>query len=172
MRKKFCAICVVLISGYSICHAAQGMANINSTSTNTAVSGVVRFEDTKKGLKISVAITRAPPGNHGFHIHEFGSCDEQGKAAGSHYNPLQSPHGMILKDGPHKAHKGDFGNVVIQADGTGAIEAVIPNLSLAGGTYAVGGRSVVFHEKADDFGQPVGNAGGRAGCGIIVITAN
>lgn len=172
MRIKFFAISAVLISGYSISQAAQGMATINSTSTNTAVSGVARFEDTKKGLKVSVTIAHATPGNHGFHIHEFGSCGDQGKAAGSHYNPLESPHGMILKDGPHKAHKGDFGNIAIQADGGGTFEAVIPDLSLVGGAYTVGGRSVVFHEKADDFGQPVGNAGGRAGCGIIVVTAN
>ncbi|MBI3291414.1 MAG: superoxide dismutase family protein, partial [Elusimicrobia bacterium] len=42
--------------------------------------------------------------------------------------------------------------------------------SLSGSKYAVGGRAVIVHEKADDFGQPVGNAGGRIGCGLIVIT--
>jgi hypothetical protein len=28
---------------------------------------------------------------------------------------------------------------------------------------------VVLHEKADDFGQPTGNAGGRIGCGTIQL---
>jgi Cu-Zn family superoxide dismutase len=34
----------------------------------------------------------------------------------------------------------------------------------------VAGRAFVLHEKADDFGQPVGNAGSRIGCGPIVLT--
>jgi len=29
------------------------------------------------------------------------------------------------------------------------------------------GKSVIVHEKTDDFSQPTGNAGGRIGCGII-----
>jgi Cu-Zn family superoxide dismutase len=28
------------------------------------------------------------------------------------------------------------------------------------------------HEKADDFGQPTGNAGGRVGCGVIAVTGD
>ncbi|MBI3323135.1 MAG: superoxide dismutase family protein, partial [Candidatus Omnitrophica bacterium] len=32
-----------------------------------------------------------------------------------------------------------------------------------------GGRSLILHEKVDDFGQPLGNAGGRIGCGVIRI---
>ena len=31
------------------------------------------------------------------------------------------------------------------------------------------GHGVVVHEKADDFGQPVGNAGGRLAVGVIGI---
>jgi Cu-Zn family superoxide dismutase len=79
---------------------------------------------------------------------------------------------MIMKDGPEKAHKGDLGNIVIKNDGKGTLEAVVPKLTLTEGPYTVGGRSIVFHEKADDFGQPVGNAGAREGCGIIAVTAN
>ena len=29
------------------------------------------------------------------------------------------------------------------------------------------GRAVIIHEKADDFSQPAGNAGGRIACGLI-----
>ena len=172
MRKLALMITALFLGGASVCQAAQGTANIVATSTNTAVSGSAHFEDTPGGLKVSVSIAHAEPGNHGFHIHEFGSCEDQGKAAGSHYNPLHSPHGMILKDGPEKAHKGDLGNIMIKNDGTGTLEAVVPNLSLAEGPYTVGGRSIVFHEKVDDLGQPVGNAGAREGCGIIAVTAN
>ena len=29
------------------------------------------------------------------------------------------------------------------------------------------GRAIIVHEKEDNGGQPVGNAGGRIGCGVI-----
>ncbi len=31
------------------------------------------------------------------------------------------------------------------------------------------GHGVVVHEKADDFGQPVGNAGGRLAVGVVGV---
>jgi len=81
------------------------------------------------------------------------------------------PHGNVLKN-PGTAHAGDLGNFTVGADGSGKLDAVIPEMMLSGGKNSVGGRSIVFHEKADDFGQPTGNAGGRSGCGVIVITGN
>jgi Cu-Zn family superoxide dismutase len=36
----------------------------------------------------------------------------------------------------------------------------------------VGGRAIILHEKMDDFSQPTGNAGGRIGCGTIIVTGN
>jgi Cu-Zn family superoxide dismutase len=66
-----------------------------------------------------------------------------------------------------ETHAGDLGNVEILADGTGNYEAAIPGLALSEGAYNVLGRSVIVHEKEDDFGQPLGNAGARIACGII-----
>jgi Cu-Zn family superoxide dismutase len=150
--------------------ATTGEAKIVATSTASAISGVVRFEEVKEGLKVSAQIENAPVGDHGFHIHEFGDCGNAGNNAGSHYNPENKPHGHVMKDGVAKAHIGDLGNLTIGEDGKGQVEAVIPGLTLSGGKYSVGGRAVVVHEKKDDFGQPTGNAGGRIGCGSIAIT--
>ena len=130
------------------------------------------MEDTPQGLHIRAQIIGVPPGAHGFHIHEFGDCAELGKAAGGHYNPLNTPHGNVLKDGEHKAHIGDMGNITASANGEATLDATLHELTLTGGKYAVGGRAVILHEKADDFSQPAGNAGGRIGCGTIVITGN
>ena len=113
-----------------------------------------------------------PPGLHGFHIHEFGGCGDSGKAAGGHYNPEGAMHGMLAKDGPHKAHAGDMGNITVDANGGATLETVLPNVHLTGGASSVAGRAVILHEKADDFSQPTGNAGGRIACGPIVITGN
>ena len=44
-------------------------------------------------------------------------------------------------------------------------------LTVTPGPNCVVGRSVVFHEKADDLKtQPTGDAGARYGCGTVVET--
>ena len=161
---------MISLLGLSVAKAEMGVAAIKGTAPDSTISGTAALVDTPEGLKVSVNVSNVPPGTHGFHIHEFGSCEDTGKAAGGHYNPMNSPHGMIMKDGSKKAHAGDLGNIEIGADGTGKLEAVIKGVTLSNGKETVGGRAIILHEKADDFGQPVGNAGGRIACGPIVIT--
>ena len=159
-----------LALGAPLAAAATAKAEIRGTSTEPVVSGAASFSDSRDGLKVSVKITQAPPGVHGFHIHEFGGCDDLGKAAGSHYNPDNVKHGFLLKDGMEGAHAGDFGNIEIDASGTGTLELTLPKLTVAGPEYGVAGRAVILHEHPDDYSQPTGNAGGRIGCGPILIT--
>ena len=150
--------------------AAQGTAVITGTKEGSTLAGEAHFTETADGLLVEVKLQNVPnPGKHGFHIHENGSCAEEGKAAGGHYNPLGVAHGFLPMDGEHKAHSGDMGNIAIAADGTGALTLVLPGISLTSGQYNVLGRAVIVHEKEDDFGQPTGNAGGRIGCGIIIM---
>ena len=146
----------------------QAKAAIQSTDPTVPLSGEVTFDETPEGLKVSANIEQAPPGRHGFHIHEKGDCADKGNAAGSHFNPDGVTHGDLSKDGFEHAHAGDLGNIEIDSNGTGKLEKVLPGLTLVEGKYGVVGRSVIVHEKEDDFGQPTGNAGGRIGCGIIV----
>ena len=150
--------------------AATGLAKIKGTAEGSPIEGTVTFTDTKQGLKVTAHLSGVPANEHGFHIHEFGSCDDAGKAAGGHYNPLHSNHGDAVKNGIKKAHAGDMGNITAAGDGKAVLEVVLPKVTLTGGKYDVAGRAVVLHEKADDFGQPTGNAGGRIGCGLIAIT--
>ena len=150
--------------------AAQGVAVIKGTAQGSPISGTVSFIDSKDGLKIEAKLANVPnAGKHGFHIHENGSCADDGKAAGGHYNPMTVDHGFLPKDGEAHAHMGDMGNIEITADGTGTLSITLPGVSLKGGDHNVDGRAVILHEKADDFGQPTGNAGGRIGCGIITV---
>ncbi|MBI2384615.1 MAG: superoxide dismutase family protein [Elusimicrobia bacterium] len=144
----------------------HGVARIQGTAAGSALAGTARFEDVDGGLKVAVTLTGVPGAAHALHIHEFGDCADSGKAAGGHYNPQGAPHGHALKDGS-KAHPGDFGNVAAK-DGAVSFEAVLPKASLKG-KNPVAGRSIVLHEKEDDFSQPAGNAGGRIACGVIVI---
>jgi Cu-Zn family superoxide dismutase len=113
-----------------------------------------------------VDIQKAPPGTHGLHLHEKGDCSAaDATSAGGHFNPTSMPHAGPM-DAQH--HAGDLGNIEIKADGTGHLEIFSEMLTVSAGPNSVVGRSVVFHEKADDLKtQPTGNAGGRLGCGVI-----
>jgi superoxide dismutase, Cu-Zn family len=152
--------------------AAMGKAMVAGTATGSTISGTLIASDTAKGLSLMGDVRGLTPGQHGFHVHEFGDCSDSAKAAGSHYNPMNHPHGNVLKDGPAKAHAGDMGNLEADSQGVARINVVLPGVTLTNSKVTVGGRAVIVHEKADDFGQPVGNAGGRIGCGPIVVTGN
>jgi Cu-Zn family superoxide dismutase len=151
--------------------AATGAAAIEGTADGSDIEGTLKFEDTAKGLKITGTIENVPTGEHGFHIHEFGDCSDEGKAAGGHFNPSGHPHGLVLKEGTGKVHAGDMGNLVADQEGMAKVDVLIPGVTLTSGKYDVVGRAVIIHDKKDDFGQPVGNAGGRIACGPIVLTA-
>ena len=150
--------------------AATGRAALAPTQPDSTVSGTVVVTDTDAGLHIVAEILNAPPGQHGFHIHEFGACDQAGAAAGSHYNPAGVSHGDVLRDGLAHAHAGDFGNMEVSAEGRATLDLVVPQLTVSGSAHPVAGRAVILHAQPDDFGQPTGNAGGRIACGPILIT--
>ena len=164
------AFFIFIFTASPLALAETGTAVIKGTAEGSSIAGKAVFQDTAEGLKVSVELNNVPPGKHGFHIHQYGACGDSGKAAGGHFNPDAVAHGLLLKDGFTHAHAGDLGNAEITPDGTGKVELILPGLSLSGGKYSVGGRSLILHEKEDDFGQPTGNAGGRIGCGTIEIT--
>jgi len=146
---------------------AKASAVIGPTQPGSQIMGKAVFEETADGLKIHVDVQNAPAGNHGFHIHMNGDCSAAGNAAGGHFNPDGVPHGNLARDGFAHAHAGDLGNLTVGTDGHGTLDKLMPGLTLKEGKYGVAHRSLILHEKVDDFGQPTGNAGGRIACGVI-----
>ena len=167
-KQIFLSIAALFIASHS--WSAVGTSVIDGTKEDSEIQGQLKFEDTPKGLHIMGAIENVPSGEHGFHIHEFGDCSNEGMNAGGHFNPDQHPHGHLMKDGLAHAHAGDMGNLTADEKGSTSVDVILPGISLNGGKYAVAGRAVIVHEKKDDFGQPTGNAGGRIACGPIVLT--
>jgi Cu-Zn family superoxide dismutase len=150
-------------------HRAAGKAVIAPTRENSKVRGVASLTETPEGLHIAVRIEGVAPRPHAIHIHQFGVCDDQGKAAGDHFNPSHAPHGYLPKDGLERAHGGDMGNIEVGRNGVGTLELVLPDVTLTGAN-GVAGRAIIIHEQADTFAQPSGNAGGRIACGPIVVS--
>ena len=166
----FAAACALLLTGAASSPKApegpQAKASIEARSGSTVTGTATFTELAAGGVAVRVHIEKAPAGAHGLHIHEKGDCsDPEAKSAGGHFNPAGMPHA-----GPKDAmrHAGDLGNIEIKADGNGDLDIVSDMLTVKPGPNSVIGRSVVFHEKADDMTtQPTGNAGGRWGCGVI-----
>lgn len=137
---------------------------------NSSASGTVKFEAVDNDrVKVTAHLTGLNPNSeHAIHVHEFGDirAEEDGKAAGSHYNPEGHPHALPKED---ERHAGDFGNLSADSDGEAEFTITVDNISLNGHKNPVLGRAVIVHAKADDGGQPSGNAGARIAQGVIGV---
>lgn len=138
-----------------------------AAKSGSKLVGTATLTEEQGGVKVVLALEGLTPGEHGTHVHETADCSApDAKSAGSHYNPDKHDHGL-----PAVAarHLGDLGNVIADKDGKGKLEIVIPGANLQpNDPHSFLGRSVIVHEKKDDGGQPVGNAGGRIGCAALV----
>jgi len=110
------------------------------------------------------------PGEHGFHIHEFGDMTDGCASMGGHYNPDGVDHGNL-----ESGHVGDLGNVTADDSGVADFTIVAKRVDLVGDRSVVG-RGIVIHADTDDLGLggdeeslKTGNAGDRLACGIIVL---
>jgi superoxide dismutase, Cu-Zn family len=153
------------VSGAKADSGPRAMATLDARSGST-VTGQAAFTEGPGGVKVVVHVENAPPGLHGLHIHEKGDCsDFEAKSAGGHFNPSGAEHAGPMDE---KHHAGDLGNIEVKADGTGDLTITSTMLTVKEGPNSVVGRSVIFHEKADDLKtQPTGNAGGRLACGVV-----
>jgi Cu-Zn family superoxide dismutase len=146
----------------------QAVAVIEPTKGNKC-HGTVRFTQDGENVKIVAVIEGLNPGQkHAFHIHQFGDCSSgDGMSAGGHYNPENHQHGLPETE---MRHAGDLGNLEANSEGKATLETTVSNISIAGMKNPIIGRGVIVHAKVDDGGQPVGNAGGRIGCGVIGVS--
>jgi Cu-Zn family superoxide dismutase len=134
--------------------------------------GSVTIAESKDGLVFTPSLTDLPPGTHGFHVHENGSCganEKDGKpvaagAAGGHYDPQGARHhGAPTGDG----HLGDLPPLVVSANGGASTAVVAPRLTRLS---EVKGKSLMVHAGGDNFADqpaPLGGGGARIACGVI-----
>ena len=100
-----------------------------------------------------------PIGPHGFHIHEFGTCqvgdaNDPFQGAGDHYAPDGEPHGN---------HAGDL-PVLFSNNGRAWMKVFTNRFDVED----VIDRTVIIHEHPNDYrSQPAGAAGRRLACGVI-----
>lgn len=159
-----------LYNQYRLDSRTAAAARITGGPLAPNLTGIVYFLDIPGGTQVCVEVkglpqyqpsvgVKPPVGPHGFHIHENGSCEvgdpgEPFKAAGSHWNPTNQPHGN---------HAGDF-PVLFSNNGIAAMCFFTNKFKVKD----VVGKAVIIHESPDDYrSQPAGDAGRRLACGII-----
>lgn len=143
----------------------------SETAENKKV-GTVWFKDTANGLLVEVSLKNLPQGEHGFHIHEFPSCENMlGKdgttqhalSAGGHYDPKKT--GKHL--GPNGGgHLGDLPFLTVAQDGTVKRKFYLKNIKVED----FKNRSIMIHEGGDNYKDApfvLGGGGKRIACGII-----
>jgi Cu-Zn family superoxide dismutase len=123
------------------------------------------------GVLFTPNLTNLPPGEHGFHVHQFANCGakakdgkmEPGANAGDHYDPQKSR----KHAGPAGAgHLGDLPPLKVSAQGTATQPVTAERLALK----ELRNKSIVIHEGGDNMSdQPKPNGGGgtRIACGTI-----
>ena len=170
-------ICALVLSSTwaaAAVHAADLRATMNMVSEAGvgASAGTVTVSESKYGLVFTPALTGLPPGVHGFHVHENGSCatnEKDGKpvpagAAGGHLDTGKSKqHGLPWGDG----HIGDLPALYVESAGAANNPVLAPRLKKLSD---VKGKALMVHAGGDnhaDHPAPLGGGGARIMCGII-----
>ena len=163
--KKSAAKGAMMMAGNSV---AKAIAVLNATKSGGEAKGEITFTKVEGGVEVQGRITGLTPGEHGFHIHEFGDpSSPDAMSAGGHFNPDKTEHGAMRAE---KRHVGDLGNITASARGVAEIGPFIDPTLAFSGSHNILGRGVIVHEKADDLKtQPTGNAGGRVAVGVIGV---
>ncbi len=134
---------------------------------DSGVTGTVTFVKVPDGVRIIADIQGLTPGEHGFHVHQYGDCSApDGTSAGGHFNPDNKPHGA---PSDQERHVGDLGNIKAEDSSTAQYERTDQVITFSG-PHSIIGRGLIIHAGQDDLtSQPTGDAGGRVACGVIGI---
>lgn len=174
MTAAILGICLTLVANAAVAKGSNPLTvkmNVIDTNGVGKSIGAVTIKQTAKGLELDPNLKGLPPGEHGFHLHENGSCtpaDKDGKptagqSAGGHYDP----DGTKGHKGPGGGgHKGDLPKLVVSSKGTVTGKLTVEGLTLAD----VAGRALVIHEGGDNYSddpKPLGGGGARIACGVV-----
>ena len=136
--------------------------------------GTVEFSALGHGVLIAFDLHDLTPGAHAIHLHTSGNCNA--KAGFTTAGPILSLtpgklHGYLAEGGPLA---GDLPNQFAGADGHLHASVVTNGFSLGNGKKSIfdrDGVSLIVDERADDYRtQPLGNAGARIACGVVMRT--
>jgi len=137
-----------------------------------AAIGTITISQVPSGAMFVTDLKDLPPGPHGFHVHENGSC-APGTAngqpvaaggAGGHLDPAKTGH----HEGPRgHGHLGDLPVLQVAKNGTAKEHVIAPAIK---DITQLRGRALMIHAGGDNYSDkpaPLGGGGGRIACGVI-----
>ncbi len=169
------SISLVLIAGMSASVALAAdtvveMKRIDATGVGAPL-GKITITASSDGVRLAPDLNGLPPGSHGFHLHENGSClpgekvgsVAAGIAAGHHYDPAATG----KHEGPAgSGHLGDLPLLTVDDRGMATSAVTAPRLKIE----ALKGRSLMIHAGGDNYSdlpEKGGGGGARIACGVI-----
>jgi superoxide dismutase, Cu-Zn family len=172
--------------GYTLCLTIMAMAiTLPASAANLTAAmhkatqdgtgedlGTITVAASDAGATFKLDLHGLPPGPHGFHVHENGSCGPTnmngvripGGAAGGHLDPDRTG----KHEGPGGAgHLGDLPVLDAAANGTATQTLTAPRIK---DIEALKGHALVIHAGGDTFSDSpnvLGGGGGRFACGVM-----
>lgn len=151
-------------------HAIARLQNTDGKPVGTAELSAVNH-----GVLIVFDLHDLPPGPHGVHLHVSGNC--AAKTGFTSAGPILSlqpgkRHGYLAEGGPLS---GDLPNQFAGADGRLRASTLTTQFTLGNGKKSIfdrDGAALIVDQRADDYRtQPLGDAGARIACGVVIRTA-
>jgi len=136
--------------------------------------GTVDFATVTRGVLVTFDLHDLTPGPHAIHLHTSGNCDA--KTGFTAAGPILTltpgkQHGYLAEGGPEA---GDLPNQFAGADGRLHASTLTSAFSLGNGKRSIfdrDGVAVIVDARGDDYRtQPLGNAGDRIACGVVIRT--
>lgn len=173
---RFSILGAVLLAGAGL-HAASAAdmraeMRLATPSGPGESIGTVTVSQGAQGVMFKTDLKGLPPGPHGFHLHENGTCEPStangqvvpAGAAGGHLDPAHSGH----HEGPeHAGHLGDLPVLTADASGVAAETLAAPRIT---DLQAIKGHALMIHAGGDNYADaplPLGGGGARFACGVL-----
>jgi superoxide dismutase, Cu-Zn family len=175
MRKLHCiaAVLLVLAAPADAAQKAHAVAHLKNLEGKPV--GTVDFAAVNRGVLVTFDLHDLPPGAHAIHLHTSGNCNA--KSGFTSAGPILTlipgkQHGYLAEGGPEA---GDLPNQFAGADGHLHASVLATGFGLGNGKRSIfdrDGVAIIVDARADDYRtQPLGNAGDRIACGVVMRTA-
>lgn len=167
--KKY--IGIVLLSSVFIGQVSYANATLTvpmyftSEHNTNEKAGTIEITETAYGLLFTPHLQGLTPGIHGLHIHQNPSCENNGMAAGGHFDPHKSD----KHRGPYdnSGHLGDLPALYINANGTSTLPVLAPRITHLS---TLKDHAIMVHDGGDNYSdlpEKLGGGGSRMVCGVI-----